>query len=74
MSILDPETHYSRDSQLFLAQAGNELYIRFILMHILMSVLQNTQVILISAHIKIKDLKMHVHYKLWNYHIMLEAS
>jgi hypothetical protein len=23
MSILDPETHYSRDSQLFLAQTGN---------------------------------------------------
>jgi hypothetical protein len=39
-----------------------------------MSVLQNIQVILITAHVKIKDLKMHVHAKLWNDHIMLDAS
>jgi hypothetical protein len=74
MSILDPETHYSRFSQLFLAQAGNELCIHFILMHILMSVLQNKRVILITAHVKVKDLKMHVHDKLWNDHIMVDAS
>jgi len=36
MSILDPETHYSRFSQLLLAQARNELCIHFTLMHILM--------------------------------------
>jgi len=50
MYMLDPETHYSRFSQLFLAQARNELCIHFILMHILMSVLQNIQVILITVH------------------------
>jgi hypothetical protein len=74
MSILDHENPYSRFSQLFLAQTGNELCIHFILMHILMSILQNRHVILINAHVKVKDLKMHVHDTLWNDHIMLDAS
>jgi len=39
-----------------------------------MSVLQNIRVILITAHVKIKNLKMHVHDKLWNDHIIMDAS
>jgi hypothetical protein len=54
MSILDLETRYSRDSHLFLEKAENEFCIHFILMHILMSVFQSIQVILITAHVKIK--------------------